>query len=100
MADRENLRNELKEQLKEVDWEALRPHSERGALFWVSPEHDLVETAAIIAEDDLEQVQSWLDQGEIRKPSDEEIDRWDSEPARPFLFLIVQPYVLIQNLSN
>ncbi len=80
----------------DAEWEALRPHAERGALILVSPELDLADVGAKFADDETEAVQGWLEAGKIARPTEEQLKEWDQRPSRPFRFLIVRPYVLAQ----
>ena len=82
--------------IEEVEWLWLRLHLERDAVVIVAPELDLGEAAARIAADDAPTVSAWIAAGRLSKPSREQIDAWNADPARRFRMLIVQPYILIQ----
>jgi hypothetical protein len=77
-------------------WQMLRPHLERDALIVVQPHLDLAAAAQAVAADDASAVRLWIDQGGLGKPSTAQVDEWSAEPLKPFRFIIVQPYVLIQ----
>ncbi len=89
-------RERLVRELAEVEWQVLRPHAQRGALILVSSALDLVEVATRVAEDDRERVSTWIEAGEVGKPSREQCAQWEGESGRQFRALIVQPYVLVQ----
>jgi hypothetical protein len=79
-----------------IPWQVLRPHLERDALIVVQPFLDLTVAAQAVAADDASTVRLWVDEGALGKPSAAQVQRWDAEPATLFGFIIVQPYVLIQ----
>jgi len=88
---------DFQNQVDEADWSLLAPHHTRGALFIVDRELDLVEVATAIAQDDLNRVQIWLGNSQLRRPSEEEEKSWSEDQHRKMAqFLIVQPYVIIQ----
>jgi hypothetical protein len=94
------LREELAKKVDEAEWQWLKPHMERGALIMVATILDLAEAGERIAADDSESVHAWIAAGRIGKPQPEDIARWDAEPGRKFLTLIVSPYVLIQEIGT
>jgi hypothetical protein len=77
-------------------WQVLRPHLERDALIIVQPQLDLAAAAQAVAADDAAAVRLWIDQGGLGKPAVVQVEAWDAEPLKIFQFVIVQPYVLIQ----
>lgn len=92
--------NELNAQIEEVEWHWLRLHLERGAVIIVAPELDLVEVACRIASDDSPAVGAWISEGKVAKPTLEQIALWNADPLKRFRMLIVQPYVLVQDLPS
>jgi hypothetical protein len=99
MNDQE-LRKTLKESLDEAYWTWLRKHAERDAIILIAPEMDLLETALTMAKDDHATVQSWIVSGKVSKPTQVQLDAWNSEPTRRFLSIVVQPYVLVQEILS
>lgn len=77
-------------------WRELRPHLGRDALIVIRPELDLQAAAQAVAGDDAAAVRLWLDEGAVGKPSAAQVESWEAAPGKPFRFVIVQPYVLIQ----
>lgn len=94
-----DLRAELTEMLDEAEWEWLIPHAKRDAVVVVVPGLDLVEVGLAIANDNTSIVQRWISERQIYKPSPEQISDWDREQTHRFNALIVQPYVLVQDLA-
>lgn len=89
-------REDLALSIDEAVWSDLRAHLGRGGLILVDDGLDLADTAMRVATDDIEAIQSWVENGLIGKPSDAKIRAWDEEKQKKFSMLIVSPYVLIQ----
>ena len=94
--------NELSEKLKnEVDdasWEMLADHHERGAVFLISQDIDLLEAGVAFAQDDKVSVAGWLKDKKLLKVDNQMAkDYASSSKEKKFQFLIIQPYVLIQH---
>ena len=93
----EDLRAELKGMIGPVQWEWLKPHVQRDAVVVVNPKLDLAAVGAAIANDNTQAVERWITEQLIRKPNAEQLAIWSSHNKR-FASLIVQPYVLVQDL--
>ncbi len=93
-------RDQLHEQIEEVEWHWLKPHLDRDALIIVRQTIDLAEAAARIAADDSAIVSAWIAAGHLGKPSAEEIDSFNADSTRCFRMLIIQPWVLIQEVTE
>lgn len=91
----ESLVEKLKKEIGTADWALLKPHAERGSLLKIHPQLDLCNVAVHIARDQKEQVQAWLDEGKISRPSNKEMGTWETGEII-FTCVIVQPFVLIQ----
>ncbi len=92
------LRAELAENLDQAEWEWLIPHVKRDSVLVVAKELNLVEVGIAIASDNLTSVQHWISEQLIQKPSETQLSNWNSDLQKRFNTLIVQPYVLIQEL--
>jgi hypothetical protein len=92
----EDLRARIAQEMHRVDWKPLGPHAKRGGLVLVDSGLDLLEVAVAVAEDDSEQVQRWMEAGQLGKPSEAQIEAWQEEAGERFAVAIVQPYVLAQ----
>lgn len=92
--ERQALYEKLSAELSIVSWSALSPHAERGALFWVDKQLDLVEVAMCMALDEAVAIGAWHEAG-LLLPA--------AQNAPPdfaaFRFLIVQPFVLATPLE-
>ncbi|MDM9385122.1 MULTISPECIES: DUF2288 domain-containing protein [unclassified Chlorogloeopsis] len=92
----QDLRAELTENLDEAEWEWLVPHMLRDAVIVVNPELDILDVGVAIASDNVSEVQIWIDEALIAKPSTTQMTEWNSDRAKRFNTLIVQPFVLVQ----
>ncbi len=86
--------------VEEVLWAWLRPHAERDALIGVAAPLPLADAATAIAADNAAAVSGWIADGLLGKPSTAQLAAWNAEPARRFRMQIVQPYVLIQEITS
>jgi hypothetical protein len=91
-----DLRAELTQNLDEAEWEWLIPHVQRDAVIVVANGLDLLDVGVAIAGDNLGDVQNWIDEALLAKPSTAQLGEWNSDRTKRFNTLIVQPYVLIQ----
>lgn len=90
---------ELAATVGEVPWDALRPHLERDALILVNGSLDLADAGHALARDNAPLVREWISSGKIGKPNPSQLALWDAERhSRMFLILVIQPYVLIQEI--
>ncbi len=96
----QDLRKKIKEELDTAEWAWLKPHLEREALIVVDEDLNLIETAMSVAMNDTETIQDLMTRELLTKPTGQQVSTWDADEKRPFLFLIIQPFVLIQAKSN
>ena len=94
-----DLRTELAESLDEAEWEWLKPHVQRDVVVVVAKSLDLLDVGVAIANDNVTSVQHWISEQLIGKPSSEQMQTWNSDRTTRFSALIVQPYVLVQEIA-
>lgn len=94
MADKDSLKVKLKDEIEKASWDMLKIHHERGAVFVVDSNLELVDVGASIALDEVNSIKIWLDNEQFKKLDEipEDVDMF----VRDIKFLIIQPYVLIQ----
>ena len=93
--------DKLKAEIEEADWSMLEAHHERQALILVDSELDLAEAGQKVAQDDVEGIKQWMTNGKLGKPEEIQIKNWKENPYnKGFRFIIVQPYVLIQEIQK
>ncbi|MBK1988913.1 DUF2288 domain-containing protein [Sphaerospermopsis aphanizomenoides BCCUSP55] len=95
-----DLRAELRENLDEAEWDWLIPHAQRDAVILVADGLDLLDVGEAIARDHIPTVQNWIDEQLLTKPSPLQLGEWNINPNKRFNALIVEPYVLIQEIQN
>lgn len=93
-----DLRAELAENLDEAEWEWLIPHVQRDAVVVVANELDLLDVGVAIALNNVSTVQHWISEQLLAKPSTIQMSNWNGDRTKRFNSLIVQPYVLVQEL--
>ncbi len=91
----EPLAEKLKDEIGTAAWPLLKPHADRGVLLMIHTQLDLLDVAVQVAEDQTEQVRSWLDSGKISRPPLAQMKAWEAENT-VFTCVIVHPFVLIQ----
>jgi hypothetical protein len=101
-----DLKAELTEILDQAEWDWLIPHVQRDAVILVALDLDLLDVGVAIASDNISLVQQWIDQQLIAKPSEVQIGEWNSDALtelkqhkKRFHTLILQPYVLVQEIA-
>ncbi|MEM9164741.1 MAG: DUF2288 domain-containing protein [Cyanobacteria bacterium P01_F01_bin.4] len=92
------LRQELTEMVGPAVWEWIKPHASRDVVVVIDPQLDLVEAGLALATDNVQAVQRWIGEALIAKPTPEQLSTWADDHGKRFKSLIVQPYVLVQDL--
>lgn len=95
----QDLQAELAGRMGEAEWDWLAPHAERDALVMVSSQLDLLDVGVAIASDNTTHVQHWIDERLLVKPTRDQLHVWSKSPGKRFNALILQPYVLIQDVA-
>jgi len=98
MKAQDENRVSLEQQVDEITWEILKPHIEKGDFFVVGQELDFLGTAVAIAEDDAEKVKVWIELGHLTRPAPESLNSWSLVAGKKFKFVIVKPFLLIQEI--
>jgi len=96
----QDLKQELKSMIGPAAWYNLLPHAARDSIVLVNPGLDLADVGVAVATDNVTSVQRWISEALITKPTIEQMEDWERDRSRQFQTLIVQPYVLIQTLSD
>jgi len=90
----------FKRDLAEVNWRELKIHLQRDAIIIVAAELDLIEVAVAVADDDKARVETWIAENQLVKPTVEQLESWEQEPDNRFQMLIVQPFILVQEIYD
>lgn len=96
----QDLRTSLIASLDQAEWSWLAKHAERDAVILIGPGIDLVEAGVHVAQDNTAVIEGWIAAGKLGKPTKTQLDAWSAEPAKKFLSLVVQPYVLVQEILH
>jgi len=78
----------------------LKIHLQRDAIIIVAAELDLIEVAVAVADDDKARVETWIAENQLVKPTVEQLESWEQEPDNRFQMLIVQPFILVQEIHD
>jgi hypothetical protein len=92
------LRAQLTELLDEAELDWLKPQLQKDAVVIVHEGLDLVDVGVAIAQDDTLKVDRWIGEQLITKPNHDHLAKWHQNPHQKFRAIIVQPYVLVQEL--
>lgn len=95
----QDLRAELAENIDEAELEWLKPHIQRDVVVVVNQQLDLVDVGVAIANDDTLSVQHWISEQLLHKPLPEQLSSWNRDQTKRFQALIVQPYVLVKEVT-
>jgi len=90
----------FKRDLAEVSWRELKIHLKRDAIIVVAAELDLIDVAVAVANDDKSLVEVWIGENQLGKPTEEQLKSWEEESEYRFKMLIVQPFILVQNVCD
>lgn len=90
------LEDKLKDEIDKARWELLKDHHTRGALFKVEEGLELSQVGAALAKDEVLKVKEWLGQNLFYKVEDAHVVEFEKTEELEYNFLIIQPYVLIQ----
>jgi hypothetical protein len=82
----------------QAEWAWLKPHLHRDAVWMVRAPIDLLQVARDIAEDHALKIQAFLNEGSLFKLDSVQIELWNQDPLKKFNIVIVQPFVLVQEL--
>ena len=96
----QDLKAELAKSIDQAEWNWLIPHAKRDAIFVVSRSLNLVDVGVAVACDDVLSVQHWISTEQFHKPSADQLALWNLDSSRRFNALIVQPFVLVQELGD
>ncbi len=92
-----SIQEQLAQDMANIEWSDLIPHCQRDAVIVVDEALNLIEAGVAIAEDNVAQVQVWVEEQLLQKPTEQQLSLWNQSPSQQFSTLIVQPYVLISS---
>ena len=80
-----------------VDWSYLKPHYERGSLFFVDTAVEMTEVGEAMAKDDADAVKRWMLSGDLVKIEGIHAFQWEDSKTQ-FEALVISPFVLCRPL--
>jgi len=89
------LKSKLVNETARIRWHELQRYYAKGQVVAVSPELDLVEVAAHLAQDDRPRFEGWLAAKQIHAPSPDQARLWFEQDAELWA-VVVAPWVLVQ----
>lgn len=92
-----SIQEQLAQDMADIEWSDLIPHCQRDAVIVVDEALNLIEAGVAIAQDNVAQVQVWVEEQLLQKPTEKQLSLWNQSPSQRFSTLIVQPYVLISS---
>lgn len=95
----QDIRAELAQTLDEAEWNWLIPHAQRDAIVVVTQQLNIIDVGEAIASDNVSSVQHWISEQLIYKPTPTQLSDWNGDRTKRFHTLIVQPFVLVQELT-
>ena len=93
-----DIKDRLSQDIATIEWHDLLPHAKRDAIVIASAALNLLEVGTAIAQDNTSSVSNWIENKSIYKPSSEQLSEWNNNPQKQFKALIVQPFVIIQEI--
>lgn len=92
-----NLREKLKREICESDWDSLEKHANIENLFLIDQSLSLIDIGVSIASDNVKEIQVLLEMQKIKRPTERFIDNWKKTPGKIIgQILIVSPFILLQ----
>jgi len=92
-------RDKLKTDMGEAPWSEISRHAVLDRVIIVARALDLLTVAEAVAQDDAAQVTGWMENGGLRKPTENEMQAWEKKRDKPFMTLICSPWVLVQEVA-
>lgn len=95
----DELRQRLAAESGSIAWSDLVRHFARGVVIKVGPSLTLEETALCVVSDEVQQIQAWLDAGELARASDDDARDWTTR-SPSFQCVVTAPWVLVKEISQ
>lgn len=84
---------------EEVLWNELRNFVDEGAIFTLAPGQNLDHILYLISNNEIGEVEGLIEAGKIKRPSAGQIKDWEESQCQLFKYLIIEPYIIIQEFS-
>ena len=80
-------------------WKELRNYADEESIFILAPGQDIEEIIYLISKNEIGKVEKLIELRKISKPTIDQLAQWSKSPTQLFKFLLVDPYVIIQEFS-
>jgi hypothetical protein len=80
-------------------WGELRNYADEESIFILGPGQDIEEVIHLISKNDIGKIEKLIELKKISKPTVDQMAKWSRSPSQLFKFLLVDPYVIIQEFS-
>jgi hypothetical protein len=94
----EKIQEQLLESTSKIRFSELKTDILADVIILVGSDLDLMQVAEACAVDDTSAFQGWMENGQIRKPDSNELQRMKDEDEL-FLCCLVKPFVFVQRVS-
>ena len=94
-----DLKVKLNLETARLPWSDLARYFAGGRLVRVAADMDLLAVAKAVAEDRSAVVSGWLEDGLVRRVSDDEARRWHETQATLWT-VVIKPWVLVQEAAQ
>jgi len=98
--DKEKLIEKLTQEQDIAAWKDLRIHAARDAILMVANDITLAEVGAEFAADNKDMVSIWITEKTVKKLDEQFLNKMETQMEKKYHFIIVQPFVLIQEILN
>lgn len=92
-------RAKLNLETAQMAWREMQRYFASGAVLYVSPELDLVETAYQMSVDNAALIGQWMAAAQFGKVTDEQAKTWWEKDAQLWT-VVVSPWVLVQPVGS
>lgn len=96
--DKEELVAQLNKETAKLGWNELEKHFARGSVIKVNQGLDLIDIAALFANDDAKAIEDMLENGDVSHPDMSDAKIWN-ECNSVFWAVVVAPFVLVQEIK-
>ena len=95
----EDIITKLNRETSKIAWTALLPFFATGMAIYVSHTLDLIKVAKVLADDDKQQFEAWLEEGLVANVSDEQARGWHESDVTVWA-VVIKPWVLVQPIVD
>jgi len=95
----EEIRAKINLETSKLAWADLLPFFAKGMAIYVSHKLDLIVVAYALAEDNKQQLETWMAEGLFSNVSDEQASAWHESNVTVWA-VVIKPWVLVQPIVD